>query len=695
MIAKRSRSFRAFGFRICFGFRASSFGFWSLVVFLCTAASGEAAKVKVWHHHGQSSYDKAKFNRAVISSEGVLTLSRQLKPLANPSASNVWALAESTAGVLYAATGDEGKIYRVDADGCKEIYAAKDSQVLSLTAAEDGAVYAGTGPGGKVLRINPKGDVQVVADGLDSYVWSLVYNPQEKALYAGTGPKGKIYKIDANGRSGVFYTTKQEHILCLALGTDGQLYAGTDKGGLVYRITPDGKGFVVFHAHQTEVRTLLVSGDTLFAGTSAPIARKGSMFTPPPGKGSPESLGPPAGGPPSGDNSLYRIAADGTAREVFRDKTMMLSLARLDGDTLLAGTGMQGQLFAINDKTKEKSEIARLECSTIHAILRRKNGTIVLATGDPGKLYTLEAQYADKGTVLSDVLDAKMPTRWGALTWKASTPTGTALSIAVRSGNVAEPDDTWSPWSAEQTDATAARALAPVARYVQYRVTLTTKDAQLTPSLNDFTLRYQTVNQAPEITSLDLPDLDATNLDNPKKLKIRWSASDPNDDELTFTLYFKKDGWKDWVLLEESLDRKDYEWDTSGVPAGMYQVKVVASDRKDNSPEDCLSATRISAPVPVAHVPPTVTLKLAGFDGDRAVLEATASDPLVRLTEASFAVNGKKWASVFPTDGLFDSKTEQFRFQTDALKPGTHVVVLRVRDAAGNVGSGDVVFTKK
>ena len=65
----------------------------------------------------------------------------------------------------------------------------------------------------------------------------------------------------------------------------------------------------------------------------------------------------------------------------------------------------------------------------------------------------------------------------------------------------------------------------------------------------------------------------------------------------------------------------------------------------------------------------------------------------MRLTSASFAVNGKKWVNVFPTDGLFDSKNETFRFKTEALKPGTYVLVLRVRDAAGNTGSGDVVFT--
>src|SRR5207244_11388900 len=122
---------------------------------------------------------------------------------------------------------------------------------------------------------------EVFAEGRDSYVWALVYDPEEKAIYAGTGPKGKIYKIDSKGKSSVFYSTKQEHVLCLALGPKGTLYAGTDKGGLVYRISADGKGFVAFHAHQTEVRSLLADGGALFAGTRAPGARKSRSFPAP------------------------------------------------------------------------------------------------------------------------------------------------------------------------------------------------------------------------------------------------------------------------------------------------------------------------------------------------------------------------------------------------------------------------------
>jgi hypothetical protein len=413
------------------------------------------------------------------------------------------------------------------------------------------------------------------------------------------------------------------------------------------------------------------------------------------GSGSETSKGSPASSLPAlsaGENSLYRIAADGTVKEVFREKVLLLCLLR-DNGRLLVGTGMSGQLFEIDEETRERSELARLDHGQIHCLCRRQDGSIVLGTGDPGKLYVLQKNYAARGTLISEVLDAKIISKWGALTWKADAPTGTTVTVAFRSGNVAEPDETWSDWSAEEADPQTAKVAAPTARFLQYRVTLKTTSPAVTPALRNVAVRYLTTNQAPEITSLDVPDLDAANLDNPKKVRIKWAATDPNEDELTYNLYVRKEGWKSWVRLEEDFDKKEFEWDTTTMPSGMYQFKVVASDRKDNAPEDALTAEKISAAFAVSHTPPTVTIKLTGMEGDKATLEATATDPLVRLTAASFALNGKKWVNVFPTDGIFDSKTEHFKLKTEALRPGTYVVVLRVRNAAGNVGSADMVFT--
>jgi hypothetical protein len=709
----------------------------AVLVFLPTGS--QAAKMKVWHHCSPAHFEKARLKHTVISSEGALRLSRLLKPLASVEATHVWDVVEDKAGNLFAATGDEGKIYKVASDGTVSVVSSgEDSQILSLALAADGTLYAGTGPGGLVLQISPDGASKVLYKSPEMYIWCLAISPDGKTIYAGTGSKGRIYEVTAQGTARIFYTIRQEHILSLALGGDGMLYAGTDKNGVVYRIDAQGKGFVLYSTPQTEVRSLLVTADGIYAGTSSPTRRRPGSSTTPAGNNplsptAPRTPGTPASAeakdtkpagdksataliPPSssssvdpfdksnpapssppptiGENSLYRIAPDGTVRELFREKALLLSLLRQNGHILI-GTGMEGQLFEVDEATKERSEIARLDHGQIHALCRRRDGSIVVATGDPGKLYVLQDKYARSGTVVSEVLDAKLISKWGSLRWHADTPPGTGVSVAVRSGNTSEPDETWSNWSAEQTDPQQATIAAPAARFLQYRVTLTTKDPAQTPALHSLTLRYMTTNQAPEVTSIQVPDLDAVNLDNPKKLRFKWSATDPNEDDLTYTLYLRKDGWKNWIELEENVERTDYEWDTTTTPSGTYQLKVVACDRKDNPAQEALTGERISSAFVVAHESPKVTLQTAGMEGDQAVIEATATDPLVRLTAAMFSVNGKKWIHVFPTDGLFDSKRETFRFNTESLKPGTYVVVLRVRDAAGNIGSGDVVFTVK
>jgi hypothetical protein len=703
-----------------------------------------ASKVKVWHHHAAAHYDKAQFKQAVVTSEGGLQLSRQLEPLAGLDATHVWDLVEDKQGNLFVATGDEGKLYRVDTERkASLVYTSTDSQILSLALAGDGTLYAGTGPSGLIICVPPKGKPRVLTEHLGEYVWSLVYDEDAKTLYAGTGPSGRIYQVDRDGSAKVFYSTRQEHILSLARGPNQTLYAGTSRSGLVYRIDREGKGFVMYSAPQGEVRSLLMTAEGVYAGTSAPTRRSISgigasgtagSFSPinsgksntPTGKpddgsklgiipaavqgsasdkptGSEESKHRSASAPSapgSGENSLYRIAADGTVRELFREKAMVLCLMRQGPGTFLAGTGMNGQLFEINEKTREKSEIARLDHGQIQCLCQRRDGSIVIGAGDPGKLYVLQQRFANKGTVLSPVLDAKMVSKWGALNWKADTPKGTRVTVAVRSGNLAEPDETWSDWSAEQTDEQKAIAQVPAARFLQYRVTLSTMNADITPTLHSMTVRYATTNHAPEITSLELPDLDATNLENPKKIKLRWSAVDPNEDELTYDLYVRKEGWKSWVQIAEVLTKRDYEWDTSGMASGMYQVKVVASDRRDNSEENALMAERISAAFPICHTPPKITLRHrahfpAGGDVNRPTvcIEATATSPLVRLTEASISLNGKRWKNIAPQDGLFDSRSEEFQFIcTEDLVPGPYVLLIRVTDAAGNMATADYEF---
>lgn len=690
--------------------------------------SVQAGKVKTWQHHRAEDQEKADLNKVVISSEGALKLSRHLRPLAKLDASHVWSVVEDGVRNLYAATGDEGKLYRISGDGkATVVYASELSQILALHVDGDGeTIYAGTGPEATIVRIDGDG-AEKLCTLPESYVWALASDPKGEALYAATGPHGRIYRVTPDGTASVFFETKQDHVLCLAVGADGTVYAGTDKTGRVYRIDSRGKGSVLYQATQAEVKTLLLVGDVLYAGTSATKKRTGgggrdvdtsgkrAAVTGGEGKvrvsasdakeklatessttkSKEGSAGTPASAPAApatGENSVYRIALDGGVREVFRGKLLVLSLVR-QGGRLLVGTGMQGELFEVDEQTREKSSLAKLDNGQLLCLCGRKDGSLLVGAGDPGKLYLLEDRFVRKGTVVSEVLDAKQPSRWGALRWRAEVPGKTAITVATRSGNVAEVDDTWSEWSEEEGNAEEGTIRSPAGRYLQYRVTLATEDAQVSPVVKSLTIRYAMVNQAPELTKIEVPDVTASASENAKKLKLKWTATDANEDELRYQLLVKKDGWDHWVRLEEDWEKTEYEWDTTTTPSGVYRLKVVATDRVDNAEKDALIGERISEPFVVCHASPVVKVKATVVNGGGVEVTASAESPLVRLTSSAYAVNGKKWVTVFPRDGLFDGQREAFAFQTEKLAPGAYVLVFKVQDAAGNVGTKDIVFT--
>src|SRR5580700_1831244 len=133
-----------------------------------------AARVKVWHHHTPAHFDRAQFKQTVVSSEGVLQLARELKPLSSIDAMHVWDVIEDKHGNLFVATGDEGKLYKVTVEGKVSVaYHSHDSQVLCLAMGADGSIYAGTGPSGTIVCLPPQGKPKVFAEDLDNYVWCL------------------------------------------------------------------------------------------------------------------------------------------------------------------------------------------------------------------------------------------------------------------------------------------------------------------------------------------------------------------------------------------------------------------------------------------------------------------------------------------------------------------------------------------
>ncbi len=692
------------------------------------------AKLDTWRREGPTAFAKYHRERVVISDQGHVRLGQALLPTGHLAGERVWDLARATDGTIYAATGDSGKVFR-QATTAETAWSvaldAADTQALALTTTAQGKVYVGTGPGGQVIEVTDPRHPASRPDPAVRYIWDLAADPQGN-LFAATGPAGQLWKRSRDGNWSLVFDSKATHLLCVALGPDGTVYTGSDGEGLIFRINREGKVSVLYDAPQSEIRTLVLAPDgSLYAGTAAeagggevrvvlhrcfqcasdapepgmrnavPVSR-GDRDDQPGGQvnraqapssagGRPNAARPPAAGsaapkPSSpGDNAVYRIDTDGVTREVFRVKALIFALCWA-GDRLLVGTGPDGQLYEVRDHPPENTPVAKLDNGQILSLLARPDGEILLGTGDPGTVVRLSPAFVSQGELVSEVYDTKFLSRFGALSWRADLPAGTALSVQVRSGNVGEPDETWSAWSTEQTDPASARAESPPGRFAQYRVKLSTRDPQRTPDLSSVSLSFRSGNLPPEINRLEVPDVStADGTTRQTRLSVRWDVTDPNDDDLASTVQVRKDGWPSWVSLTETpIAEKTYNWDTTAFPSGYYRLRVSVTDRPSNSPGDAFTRERETPSFIVDHETPQVSVTPRE---KRA--QIVLADNLTRVVKAEYAIDGGAWTPLFPDDGLFDTLREQINIALPELKPGIHLLMVRATDAAGNVGTGD------
>jgi hypothetical protein len=95
--------------------------------------------------------------------------------------------------------------------------------------------------------------------------------------------------------------------------------------------------------------------------------------------------------------------------------------------------------------------------------------------------------YSPAGRFTSRVLDAGVRADWQRVAWDADVPGPTSVSVEVRTGDVARPGRSWSPWRAVTPSGTIAGATS---RYLQYRAFLSTSDPAWTPVLKKVRIGY-------------------------------------------------------------------------------------------------------------------------------------------------------------------------------------------------------------
>jgi len=636
-------------------------------------------------------------------------------------------------GALYAATLPSGKVYRLKADASTKQDEASATLVFDLGKIGEGKGAAGSSsqkPDNSKTAEEKPGDK---ADNKPHFIWDLAFDAADR-LYIASGGPGAVYRVDPAkpaAQPELFFKSDEQHIRCLAWDGKGNLIAGSDGSGLVYRIDAKGNGYVLFEAPRREITSVAVGANGTIYATSVgdksrnplpplPVQGQGAVTITIVQPGSLQAANASVSVPEGSE--VYALIEGQAPRRIWssKDEIVYALAARKDG--LLALTGNRGHIFRIEDDGRY-ADVAHLEAQQGLSLAVTPGGDdVLIGTGNTGKLVLLGA--TEKHEYASDVLDAGALAHFGRIEVE---PGSSGFDLLTRSGNVEQPVRGWSEWQPLKDGAVAS----PAGRFFEWKAVL-----HAGGTLGSVGVNYLAVNAAPVVDELVVapgarinPQTLAQNqpggmppqvsivfpssaqsginfdgaanqplqaIKDRTAITVRWAAHDDNGDDLSYRLYLRGDGESAWRLLKDQITDKAYSFDSTLIPDGGYQIKVVASDAPSHTPTDALSGEKISERFEVDTTPPVVSgLKVTAEASPHVTFDA--EDAFSPIAHAEYSVDAGPWQFVEPVGQLSDSRREhyEFRIPTAALdgKTSEHLITVRVYDRHDNVGVAKTVFT--
>jgi sugar lactone lactonase YvrE len=498
---------------------------------LLAAIAIQASNPKFFQAATQADFLRGDVENLSLDAHGQLTLGPATELVYETATPFLWSMVAQPDGTIFVGTGNEGKVFRVDAQGKgAAFFDSSELEAHALALGPNGGLYVGTSPDGRIYYVDRNGASRTFFAPDDKYIWSLAVDAQGN-LFAGTGDKGVVYKIAPDGEGAVFYKTNATHATALAFDKAGNLLVGTGTPGRVLRIDPAGKAFVLLDSPFQEIRALrfdekgalyvaALSGQPSSGASPsltedridrpsaepsrAPVPSVSAEITSisivDTGSGS-GSTGTAREDRRAPKGAVYRIAPDGVWDQLWESRDdSPYDLSFDQSGTLIVATGNKGKVYRLEGEPLRATLLARASAQQVTAFHRDARGRLYYATANPGKLFRLSSDRATRGTYESDTRDAQMVATWGAISWRGTTPSGSRVELFSRSGNTETPDDTWSAWSAAYTNADGSPITSPKARYLQWRAVLTGRGDG--PVLTSVTAAYLQRNLRPLVRSI-------------------------------------------------------------------------------------------------------------------------------------------------------------------------------------------------
>ncbi|USN54037.1 MAG: fibronectin type III domain-containing protein [Candidatus Nomurabacteria bacterium] len=213
------------------------------------------------------------------------------------------------------------------------------------------------------------------------------------------------------------------------------------------------------------------------------------------------------------------------------------------------------------------SEVSSTALTALGKHVLQSGTTSYMADGASGLAINIPSTYLTPGTFTSAALNTNGNTVFDTLSWNATVPGSTTLTVQARtsndSGMSGAPD--WSGCGnlTSGNDISSDACVTDGEQYIQYRVSMSTSDTSASPHFEDISIGYQQYPSSQTLTSSAFDSTDALNALG----GMRWTENLPSGTEIKFQIRTAPDSsgspgtWSSWLGPSGT---GDYYTDPSG-----------------------------------------------------------------------------------------------------------------------------------
>ncbi|HEY5078898.1 MAG TPA: hypothetical protein VII43_03590 [Opitutaceae bacterium] len=593
-----------------------------------------------------------------------------------------------------AATGDPGRIYRID---------------LAKFASGGAAPNKATNPAALEAR-----GLALFGEVSDRNIRRIA-RLSDGTIAAGSAPKGNIYIFGAGGGSPFIADENRDaEVTDLLPDPAGGYYASiVYSGGDIHPVQ---------------------SGIQLLPAVESGVPVMGANPSPAPQ--------PNASGARSPGNSIEILAAAPQV-EKFPGRSTLKWFSTEGFPEILASRGgvafyrmaRQGNLLVISGgELGEISgfDLARRLSLTFPGSASSQVNAIEPVPGSPGKFLAIRNNAPGVAVIDFDAssprtaetkrVDLGAPARLGALRFNRELDVDPGqLTLSIRTTNAANETDGWSPW-VPMADSDGWRAQVPAGRYAEVKVSLPA-DAKPTLELDKASLYYLTQNHRPQLQDFrmltpnfaivvppEMPPpvtttvgqlLQASDRDSDRRKTgflgsqifsspgtrvAFWTVTDADGDNVAYTFSIRREGDPDWTDI--AVDTRDsfVQFDTLHLKEGTWFTRLVTKEAAPRPAGERLSVTFETDDMVVDHTPPDIEEATVRRDAGKVAVTVRGRDALSLLDSAEFTFNnGVHEVVEQPASGILDGREETFILELPAERlAGATSVEVTLYDSSGN-----------